>query len=504
MMNCDWNTLQKGTTTNVDQTNPNKWLILTVVTLVAFITNVDSTIVIVGLPKLMEGLHVAIATGLWMVTSYIITSTVFLLPAGRWSDIVGAKRIFMLGLLIFTGSTVLCGLASTGTALVVFRFIQGVGAALALATGVPMIVRTFPQRELGRALGINSTSWVIGSIVGPIAGGALINVYGWRSVFFVTVPFAVMGILMAAVVLPSTSQKIKMKTDWLGIVTFGGCLVALLTSLSQGQAWGWSSTRTFAFFSATIILFLLFVAIERRVKHPVFNLNMLSNGQFSTGLAVTVTYSVGYYATTFLLTLYLQGALQLNPLYAGLMLIPLSLPQLVMGPIGGFMSDRFGTVPLIVFGLLLLAMGDLILGSLGPHLSMGKVIIPQIIMSVATGLSWPALQKATLSGVPQDQAGAASGMFYTLRNVGMSLSLTLALVVAELSVSPTVASQAFLGASSALNLHVKNALVHSADVGFRVFVLCFVASLILSVFFVWSPRPDKTSVRHKSRRGNAR
>lgn len=399
----------------------------------------------------------------------------------------------MFGLVIFTLSTVLCGLASTGTLLIVYRLVQGVGAALALATGVPIIIRTFPKNELGRALGINSTSWVIGSIVGPVAGGALINAFGWRSIFFVTVPFAVMGIIAAAVVLPNTSQVMKAKTDWLGVVTFGGTLVALLLALSEGQAWGWSSIRSLGVLSAAIILLWIFVAVELRAKQPLFNLKLLSHGHFSTGLGITITYSIGYYATTFLLTLYLQGALHLNPLDAGLMLIPLSVPQLVMGQVGGMLSDRFGPIWLIFAGLILLAVGDFILGLVGPDLSVAKIVVPEITISNAAGLSWPSLQKATLAGVPSEEAGSASGMFYTFRNVGMSLSLTLALVIAELSVSPAVASEVFLGTGSILRTHVRTALVHAIDIGFRSFVLIFVACLIQALFLLRPHRAEKAT-----------
>nr|WP_238413439.1 MFS transporter [Alicyclobacillus sp. TC] len=131
-----------------------KWSILAAVTLVSFITNVDATIVVIGLPRLMSGLHISVVTGLWTITSYIITSTVFLLPAGRWSDLIGTKKIFIAGLAIFTVATFLCGIANSGSALIVYRFIQGTGAALALATATPIIVKAFPANELGKALGL--------------------------------------------------------------------------------------------------------------------------------------------------------------------------------------------------------------------------------------------------------------------------------------------------------------------------------------------------------------
>ncbi|MDP9728260.1 DHA2 family efflux MFS transporter permease subunit [Alicyclobacillus tolerans] len=471
-----------------------KWSILAAVTLVSFITNVDATIVVIGLPRLMSGLHISVVTGLWTITSYIITSTVFLLPAGRWSDLIGTKKIFIAGLAIFTVATFLCGIANSGSALIVYRFIQGTGAALALATATPIIVKAFPANELGKALGINSTSWVIGSIVGPVAGGALINAFGWRSIFFVTIPFAIIGMIAAMIVLRAdVSPKQQVKSDWLGMITFGLGLVGLLVSLSEGQSWGWLSLRTLGLFVLTLVLFISFVWIELRVKAPLFNLSLVKHRHYSAGLGVTFSYSIGYFATTFLLTLYLQGALRLSPLSAGLLLIPLSAPQLVMGPLGGAAADRFGPARLVLVGVFFLGLGVYFLGSLGPQLSVMAIILPQLLMSTANGLGWPALTKAVLSSAPREQTGAASGMFYTFRNVGMSLSLTLALVVAEVSVPPSVASQAFLGTAGVLSTNIKSALVNSTDKGFQFFILFYAIAFICGLVLLRPHRSGQMS-----------
>lgn len=472
----------------MSQVTSKKWSVLAVVTLVSFITNLDGTIVIVGLPKLMQGLHIGITTGLWILTSYIITSTLFLLPAGRWSDVIGAKRIFLGGLAIFTVATILCGLAPSGGWLIVFRFVQGTGAALALATATPIIVRTFPSAQLGRALGINSTSWVIGSIVGPVAGGALVSTLGWRSIFFVTVPFAVIGMIGALVVLPGSARQDRQKTDWGGMLTFGLGLVGLLVAMTEGEAWGWVSGRIITLFAVAVILFISFARLEARAPQPLFDLKLLRHRHYTAGLGVTLTYSIGYFATTFLLTIYLQGALHMSPLDAGLMLIPLSAPQLIMGPLGGMIADKAGPARLVILGIILLAIGGLALGNLGTTLRTTAIVIPLLIMSVANGLAWPALTKAVMSSAPREATGSASGMFYTFRNVGMALSLTLALVVAELSVPPAVASKVFLGTAGILSSHLESALVSSNDAGFRVFVGFYLVALLLSLTLL---RPHK-------------
>lgn len=454
-----------------------KWWILSVVTLVAFVTNLDATIVVVGLPRMVSGLHITVTTGLWTMTAYIITSTVFLLPAGRWSDVIGRKKIFLAGLFIFTVATAACGFAPDGTLLLLFRFVQGTGAALSLATATPLIVGAFPPHQLGRALGINTTSWVMGSIVGPVVGGILVSTLGWRWIFFVAIPFALIGIVGSFLVLKEPPPAMKARTDWGGALTFGLGLVALLVVMSLGHGWGWTSARTLGLVAATIVLFMLFVIVERRTRAPMFNLSLLRHHHYRSGLGVTILYSIGFFATTFLLTIYLQGAVHLSPIDAGLMLVPLSAPQLIMGPVGGALADRYGPARPVLIGIGGLAVGGFWLGHLSSHFSVWSVILPLLLMSAANGVAWPALTKAVMSSAPKEATGSASGMFYTFRNVGMALSLTLALVVAEVSLPPAVAAKIYLGTSNLLNPTMQGALIHATNVGFWVFVAFYLLAL---------------------------
>ncbi|MGH9104134.1 MAG: MFS transporter [Acidimicrobiales bacterium] len=459
-------------------------------TLVAFVTNVDGTIVIIGLPRLMSGLHISVTTGLWTLTSYIITSTVLLLPAGRWSDVVGSRRIFLSGLAVFTVATVGCGLAVSGGTLVAARFVQGAGAALAMATATPLIVRVFPGHELGRALGINSTAWVMGSIVGPVVGGALVGAFGWRSIFFVTVPFALAGVAGGLLFLPGgpgagarqrRAAASRERPDWGGLASFTCALVALLVALSEGPPWGWTSWRVVGLLAAAAALVAFFGWWELRLDHPLFDLRLLRHPHFRAGLGYTLSYATGFFATTFLLTFYLQGALSLSPLEAGLVLVPLSAPQLVLAPIGGVLADRFGPARLVMGGTVLLVVSAYLLGEQGTTLSLRAVVVPLVIMSVGNSLLWPALVKAVMSAAPSDRSGVAAGLFYTLRNVGMSLSLTLALVVVEASLPGSMASRVFVGSAGVLPAREAGALAHSIDTGFRFFIAFYAIALLISL-----------------------
>ncbi len=475
-----------------DQGHPRKWLILAVVTMVAFISNVDATIVVVALPRIVSGLHTTVTTGLWTLNAYIITSTVLLLPAGRWSDQIGRKRVFVAGAILFALGTVLCGLAPDGGALIGWRLLQGAGGALGFATAVPILADAFPARQLGQALGINSTAWVMGAIVGPVVGGVLVSTLGWRWIFFVSVPFAVAAVVFGARILPAAKRRaVNVRNDWPGAVGFSAGLVTLLLALSQGLAWGWTSAAVLLLLVATLVLLASFTFWESRADHPMFELDLFRRPHFRSGIGVVTAYSIALFATTFLLTFYLQGAMGLSPLDAGLILVPLAAPQLLAAPLGGSLADRLGPARPILAGLALLVVGAVWLSHLGARFSPASVVLPLLLMSLGNGLAWPSLVKAVMSSAPTSRAGVASGMFFTLRNGGMALSFTLALVVAESSLPPPVAVRVFLGVSS-LHGPLSAALVHATDAGFWVFAVFYAAALVLAAPLLRRQRRQET------------
>ncbi|OOM77189.1 MFS transporter [Clostridium sp. BL-8] len=463
----------------------HKWSILLVVTLVSFITNLDSTIVIIGLPNMMEGLNISVTTGLWIITGYIIASTVLILPAGKWADTVGTKRIFMLGLIIFAVGTILCGIADSGLTLNLYRLIQGGGAALAMATATPTIIKTFHNSELGLALSINATSWVIGAIIGPVAGGALISSFGWRSIFFITVPFVFLCIIGAFLVMEETKPNINQKNDWIGILTFSLGLILTMIVLSEGQSLGWVSYKTLGLYIVTILLWIAFIITELRVENPLFNFKLLLYRNYSIGLVITLCYCIAYFSLPLLLSIYLQSALHLSPTMSGLLMISLSVPQLILGPFAGKLVDNIGSLKTLTFGIVFLIIGIFFLGNLGEELSVKAIVAPLILLSIANGLAWPALAKTVLSAVPKEQAGSASGMHYTIMNIGKALSQTLVILTIEMIIPADVVSKAIIGIGNLNIVNINGNLVNSIDSSFRFFTIFFIAALILSFILLY-------------------
>ncbi|WP_411553717.1 MFS transporter [Paenibacillus lautus] len=471
-----------------------KWSVLFVVTLVSFITNLDATIVVNGIPPLMEDLHLSLEMGMWTLTSFYITSTVFLLPSGRWSDMFGTKRIFLWGFALFTIATALCGMAGSGTALILARLLQGAGAAMAMAASTPILMKTFPPHELGRALGINNIAWVTGSLLGPVVGGALIGGFGWRSMFYAVVPLGILGLIAGILILKEFAVLEKAKTDWPGLLTYGMGLTALLIVLSEAQAWGWASSRTLGLLAIGILLWIAFVIIEKKARHPLFDFGLLGYRDYTIGLGITASYCIGYFAVSILLTLYLQGSQNLSPLETGLMLIPLSVPQLFTAPIGGKLADRFGTTKMILLGSFLIGLAILFLGQLGTELSKSAIIIPLLIISAATGLSWPSLAKAVLSAAPENQAGPASGVFWTVYNMCRAISQALVLVIIQWVAKSDIASHLLSGAKSDELNQSRGALIHASNVGFYLFAAFLALAMVLGLFLLRPHRERQESL----------
>ena len=471
-----------------------RWRVLGVTTFGSFIANLDATIVVVALPRILVGLHTDFVAAMWTMTGYLLVSTVLLLPIGRLSDLVGRKRLYEAGFVLFALASALCGLSASGAQLVLFRLLQGVGGALLTSIATPLIAEAFPPGELGRALGINSVAWVLGSVVGPLAGGLLVGTFGWRSVFFVTVPFGLVAAVAAHRILPEFRRAaaqspperptLRQALDPLGGGAFTVGVTAILLALSQGLDWGWASARLVGLYALGALALSGFVAAELRSRAPMFDLRLLGRTRFASAQLVGLFSSVGFFATTFLLTFYLQGVLGKSALEAGVLMIPLSLPQFITGPLGGWVGDRAGQGPPMLLGLALLVVAAVLLSRLGGHLIVGAVVVPLLLMATANGLYWPPLTSAVMRLVPRDRLGAGAGLFYTLRNLGFSLSLALALVFAEGSLPPATAAQVFLGT----HVHLGHGAIRQLVVGIRVafrFSALFFAAALLAALPLW-------------------
>jgi EmrB/QacA subfamily drug resistance transporter len=428
-----------------------KWVTLSVTTIGAAMAAIDSSIVILALPDIMSSLHSDLVTMVWVLMGYILMSTVFLALFGRMADMFGRVRMYNLGFVVFTVGSVLCATAMSGEMLVGFRLLQGAGGAMLMANSMAIITEAFPPDERGRAMGINSITWAIGGVIGPVVGGLILSLASWRWIFLVNLPVGIAGTLWGYLALHELGRPARReRLDLLGTVLFSSGLVCILLALTEGISWGWVSARIELLFAGFLVLVAAFLAWERKVDAPLIDLSLFRERIFTFSTGAATLQSLSIFAVTFLLLFYFQGVKGYSPLTAAFMLLPLPLLQSVIGPLGGLAADRVGarlpaTVGLILQGLACLVLALLRAGS--PYL----LVVPGLVLlGLGGGLFWSPNTSAVMGAAPPRRLGIASATLATFRQCGMVTSFALALAVAAATMPTKAVGEVFLGTASNL------------------------------------------------------
>lgn len=428
-----------------------KWVALSVTTLGAAMAAIDSSIVVLGLPNIMTALHSDLVTMTWVLMAYILMSTTFLLFFGRLADMFGRVRMYNLGFIVFTVGSLLCALAQTGLQLVLFRLVQGAGGAMLIANSMAIITEAFPPGERGRAMGLNSITFAVGSIVGPVAGGLILSALSWRWLFLVNLPIGIAGTLWGYLALRELSTPTRSeRLDLRGMLLFSGGLSCLLLALSQGISWGWTSARDLLLFAGFAVLEALFVASARRATAPFIDISLFRARIYTFGTLAAMLQSLSLFSVNFLILFFLQGVKGVSPLHAAFMVLPLPLTQSVMGPLGGLLSDRIGARAPATVGLVLQALGCLVLSGLSPGSGYLTLFVGLLVLGVGGGLFWSPNTSAVMGAAPARRLGVASATLATFRQTGMVTSFALALAVAALAIPKRFVGAIFLGTAPRL------------------------------------------------------
>ncbi len=461
-----------------------KWVALSVTTLGAAMSAIDSSIVVLALPTIMTTLHSDLLTMIWVLMGYILMSTVCLMLFGRLADMFGRVRLYNLGFAVFTVGSLLCALAGTGLQLVFFRLVQGLGGAMLMANGMAILTEAFPSGERGRAMGINSVTWAIGSVVGPVAGGAILAVASWRWIFLVNLPIGIFGTAWAYLALHElgASRRVE-RFDLRGMVLFSGGITCLLVALSQAVSWGWLSAPTLGLIGAAIVLEGLFVLGERGAGIHFIDPSLFRSRILTFGTAAATLQSLSMFAVNFLVLFYLQGVKGIAPLQAALMILPLPLVQSVVGPIGGAFSDRVGARLPATAGLVLQAVACLLLAQLTETSEYPVLLAGLLVLGLGGGLFWSPNTSAVMGAAPPERLGVASATLATFRQTGMVTSFALALAVAAAAIPGRLVGEIFLGTSvqlgapimSAFTVGMAHALVVSAVIVLAASAMTYVA-----------------------------
>lgn len=425
-----------------------KYVVLTNTTLGAFMAVLDANIVLIALPTITQDLRATPFEAVWIIMGYIMVNATLLLTFGRLSDIFGRVRLYNLGFALFTVGSALCSLAQDGISLVLFRLVQGTGGALIFSNAAALLTDVFPPTERGRALGLNQVAGTFGSVSGLALGGILAGSFlGWRSIFWINIPFGVFATAWAYLKLKETSERRRgEKLDPLGNVFFGSGLAVGLVGLTLGALLGWSPLLIGAMLVG--LLFIgAFVFVERRVKFPMMDLSLFRIRAFSAGMASNLLAAMSRGAVSLVLVFYFQGVLLLDAFSAGLMLMPFSIAFVTAGPLSGYLSDRLGSRGFATAGLLTTSVALFWFGLL-PFGGYQQLLVPMIIAGVGGGMFVAPNVASIMNATPAERRGAASGMSSTLINAGFLLSLGIAFAIMAGSVPVSVLQAIFAGGTA--------------------------------------------------------
>ncbi len=404
-----------------------KWLVLLAVGVGTFMSALDSSVVNTVLPVMRDTFGSEVATVEWVVTIYLLVVSGLLLSFGRLGDLRGHKVIYVSGFAVFVLGSALCGLAPTVTALIAFRALQALGAAMLFANSPAILTKSFPSAQRGQALGLQATMTYLGLTVGPSLGGWLTVQLGWRAVFYINVPVGLLASLLSLRFIPrDPAAERAERFDLAGAITFMGGLVALLLGLNQGHDWGWSSPAILMLLAAAVLLLGAFLVIERRVPNPMLDLSLFQRRLFSAATGSAVINYICLYSVLFALPFYLIQGRGLSPAQAGLLLTAQPLVMAIAAPISGTLSDRIGSRLPATLGMAILAIGLFLLSRASPDSPLGGVAVGLAVVGLGIGLFISPNTSALMGSAPRHQQGIASGVLATARNVGMVLGVGLA------------------------------------------------------------------------------
>jgi EmrB/QacA subfamily drug resistance transporter len=420
-----------------------KWLILAAVMAGSFMGPLDGSIVNTVLPEITRSFGTDISIAQWVPTVYLLTLSCLILLYGRLGDIIGYRRVFLIGLSGFTIASLLCGFSQNIWMLIGFRALQGLAAGMTMAVGIAIITTAFPPNERGKALGIYAISIAAALGLGPTLGGLIAEYLSWRYVFFVNVPIGLLSLFWCYRVVPHSVTKPDQRLDWHGAFTAFVFLTSLLLFANRGQDWGWTSAAIISLLVVAVISGAAFLWIERRAEQPMLNLELFKSRVFSYASLSALLNFMALYALIFVTPFYLAYVLGFSILKVGLVMAVAPVATLFVAPLSGALSDRIGTRPFAVCGMFLCAVGLFLMSGLEATSSVPDVIWRLVICGVGISMFQSPNNSAIMGSVPIVRLGVASGMISTMRTVGMVLGI--AVVGAVLYNLAPVAASGSLG-----------------------------------------------------------
>jgi EmrB/QacA subfamily drug resistance transporter len=396
--------------------NLGRYVALTAILMSSFVSVLNTSMIRVASPILMQDFGASYSDLTWVTNSYQIVYAILLPVFGLLGDRYGKKKCLVGGLVLFALGSLLCGLSWNFWSLIVFRVIQAIGAAAIFPSGVVSATELFPPERRGMVMGIWGTAIQLGNVSGPTIGGLIINWAGWKATFFVNTPIALLSAFGIAMIVKSDATKPEPASfDYIGAVSLGAIVISVVTILQMGYDVGWTSPIVLGMATLLVVSVPVFVRTETRVKQPVIDFNMFRNPVFIAALFTGGSHLIAIQGTQFLMPLFLSQIRNFDSLGVGLVMMPLAAIRVVISPISGIISDKFGNQVPVGLGLILRTAALAMCAFMTSEAPVALITTLLTIDGAGAALIWSPVMNAMLESVPSDQAGSATGVFNMVR-----------------------------------------------------------------------------------------
>lgn len=471
--------------------SPNyHWWAYGAVAIGMLINVMDQSGINIALPRIADEFAADIPTVQWISLGYTLATSAMLMPMGRLSDMIGRKRVYLSGFALFVVLGAIGGTSQTLGVLITVKIAQGLASAGVQANSMAFITEVFPDNQRGKAMGMYMAIIGSGAILGPMVGGVLVTEYGWRSIFFAGIPVSLLAITAAGLVLKGRTESQRAgragsSFDWAGAALSSGALVVLLLAMTNGWKLGWTSLPIVTGFAASLLLVAGFILWELRTREPMLDMSLFKNRVFSMAIGARFVSFLGGSAIFFLMPFYLIQVLGYEARIAAFLLVPGAIGMLILGPLSGRLSDRFGTRWPATLGMVSSAAAMFTLSTVGVHSPPWHIIVGMVLSGVGMGTFSSPNTSAIMGSLPRDKYGVVSG-FVNLARTSANVS---GVALATTLVAITMASQGFEPNLSAISegsgAGIRLAFVEGLSTALRVSGVMMVLALVLTVF-----RPD--------------
>jgi len=470
-----------------------KWWALSCTSLGMLLATINSGTLIIALPDLERSLHTSLLELVWVILVYMIASTVLVLSAGRLSDQFGRKQAYIGGFLVFAVASLGAGFAGSGTQLILWRILQGIGGSFLFANAAAIVTDAFPREQLGLAMGTNTMVAAVGLVIGPVLGGALVDI-SWHWVFWFNVPFGLAGSLWAWLVLRELTGRSEDRTfDVLGTITFLVGLTGLVLGISKGGISGWNSPVVIGGLIAAAVLIPAFILIERHHPQPMLDLTIFKNRLFAAASAAAFINGLARFALMFVFVFYFQGVQGNSPILAGVKLAPMALGMLISSPLAGIWADRRGSRGLAVLGMLVGAAGLALMTTLGRDTTYWASGWYLFIVGIGSGMFNSPNTAAMMGTVQAHRRGIAAGARVLVQNTGAVISIAFVIAVVTSAVPKSVLFKVFSGLAN----HISTARLDPFIANMHTALWCLAAVSVIGAF-VAAARPKHVEAQTTS------